>query len=359
MKTSDMALLAALGIGGYYLFSKGKDNQQQGMSGGGGGSPISLDLSGLLGGIGGLGSGGGVAMPDFSGFLSGLNGLFAKQGRDITGLFNQGQAGITDLFNQGGKSVIDLFNAQAQGLIDIGKAEAAKLAAAAAAAGGNTGVIPAAVDLLGGLGGVHLGGKNADWQGIKERSAGDFLGVGLAWLSKLTVPMAIRALGPGVAASVGGKLAVAGTGIGVPLAIAWTGADILTTVYELATGKDVPIVGFGELFHPTQKEAVVSQVAGVHQIAGVPPGYDRKGNPPGWDTSVMNPAFRERNLMDAHKAQIPEKAIAIKEAVLSPGQESPVPYSRFNANYTQTDYNSDIALLNKNLTADQKRAMGL
>ncbi len=99
MKTSDIAILAALGIGGYYLITKGQNGQSV-LSGGGGSSPINLDLSGLLGGLGGLG--GGVSMPDFSGLLlaiqEGLSGINQERQRitDALGVLGAAKAGMQD-----------------------------------------------------------------------------------------------------------------------------------------------------------------------------------------------------------------------------------------------------------------------
>ncbi len=277
MRTSDIAILAALGIGGYYLITKGQ-NQQSLLPGGGGSSPINLDLSGLLNGLSGMGGqAGGFSVPDFSGFISNFQGLLSEAGKQTQGIFDFANIGATGLLGEANQQAQDILNAAnkaAQGITDKAKEIIPSIP--------NIPSIPSIPNIPRI---PNVGTSKINWQGVKERGAGDFMAVGGAYVAKLTIPMLIEAIAPRLAASLGGKLALGATGVGVPLAIAWAGADILATGYELATGKDVPIVGFGELFHVSQTE-------------------ENTGN-------------------NRDKAQIPEKVITQNEAVPSPTREAP------------------------------------
>lgn len=181
MKTDNIILLAALGIGGYYLISK--VSQNQGTSGGGGSTGLNLDLSGfggglgdlggLLGSIGGLGSGS-LGNLDFS-------SLFGAAQNSAQGLINQAQAEANKVMGGAGTS--------AATLIDQAKAEADKLLGGVnLSAGGILDQAKAAVDkLLKNIPGIPtldlgLGGGSKGTSGIT--TAFDEAGGAIGWINR-------------------------------------------------------------------------------------------------------------------------------------------------------------------------------
>lgn len=229
MKTSDILILAGLGIGGYYLY-----NQKKTEDTGGGGGGINLDLGGL-GGLASqipsiIGGGGGLGLNDILSLLSVLDGGLG------------GTSGVTDIINKAGESAVETGNSLIDKLLAITNNPAKTETPTPKGEPG-----PDSETSL------NSAKENSATQSLRQKAAVEVVTVGGAYAGSKLLPWAIKALGPRVAESVGGKIALGASGIGTPIAIGWTVLDLLVTAYEGISGENVAggWLGYGEILGET------------------------------------------------------------------------------------------------------------
>jgi hypothetical protein len=258
MKTGEILLLAGLGIGGLYVWN----NQKKDSTGAGGGITIvpsggGTDLSGLISGLGGLlgnlgGGGGGSSglglgdissllgslgksgagvLPDITDTLAALAGAGEDVTEKITGAGEAATKNITETGNNLLDKILAVMNNPAKTDVPTPKGQPGP---------------DSEVDL-------NASKENDATSAIRQKVASEVVTVGGAYGASKLIPWLIKALGPRIAESLGGKIALAGSGIGTPLAIGWTLADILATIYEGMSGKNIAgsWLGWGELLGET------------------------------------------------------------------------------------------------------------
>lgn len=246
------ALLAIAVVGGAYLLTRqGTKTELPFLSGDGGGT--TLDLSGLFAGLN-LGGGSTPA----SGLLSGAV--------DIEGIVNAVLSAISPNLAKSAQTAESALEIAGQALEGVKKTNEA------------IGNIPTWIAETWGRYFPNTGGgtnpnketsanpgtegtqapankgsatpENGGGSGIdaRQKAANEVTGVlGFAFGSK-----ALASIFKVVAPRLFPKLVAAGSGIGMPLAIAWTGAEVLATLYEGISGKNIAgnWLGWGEVFWP-------------------------------------------------------------------------------------------------------------
>lgn len=251
MKTSELLMFAGLGIGGYYLYNKLQNKEDNSSSGGGitiipGGSTGLGDISGLINSIlGSLGGGGGFSGADIVDLFKGLGGS-ASSGLDLDSFLKMiaGAGTIAGAGESAIKKVTETGNDLVQKLTALfnnpAKAEVP----------GSTTQAPETERTL------NKAANDNAMSELRSKIAGELTGVGGAYLgSKLAMPIFEQLVKffPRLAETFAPKLVAGASGIGVPVAIAWTGADVLATFYEWASGHNVAgnWLGWGELLGET------------------------------------------------------------------------------------------------------------
>ena len=120
----------------------------------------------------------------------------------------------------------------------------------------------------GGEGGGNGGGKGGngkviitedtplDRTALREKAGLEFAGIATTIAgSKVVAPLLLRLL-PKLGVTVAPKVGAAATGIGIPLAIAWTAADVIATGYEYISVKNIAgnWLGWREVLSPETVE---------------------------------------------------------------------------------------------------------
>ncbi len=257
MKTSDIVLLAALGIGGYYLLNKPKEDT--GVSGGG----ISgIDFSGLGGLLSGLGNVPTIItlagksdfdISDFTNLLEAKEENIYKNTSEALAAFMTVQQGEKKTLLDEIFALKDLALKQA-GEIETGNSLVQKIIAQITRKGEEEKVEEPTV--LNSEAALRESTENAATRALRERAGLETVGIGSAYAAGKVLPPVISGLSkifPRMAASAAPKVATGALRVAGPIGIAYLVADLLATAYEGISGKNIAggWLGWGEIIGET------------------------------------------------------------------------------------------------------------
>ncbi len=274
MKTKDVLVIGGVGLLAYYLLAGGKTQDQgyiiSGGSNGGGG--VLPDMSGLTDILGGFGSTLNESLGGFGDMFTNLQaqnkslaGMVADLGKQVTdltgkipGVGNLGDLGLGD-YTKYAQDAMNVFNGalNTSNFLDYLKGLLPEVPTTKTTAETPTTEPPTPKpDNKNPDSEADIAGMSDLEKYARNKAASEITGLGGLMAGSRLLPMFVNGLikfSPDLAETILPRIAAGISGIGTPIAIAWTLADIGATVYEGISGHNIAgnWLGWGELLGQT------------------------------------------------------------------------------------------------------------